>query len=66
MITAPQTLSEFISAESLTKHLSISRSVLLSWIDKGLPYIRVGKRLYFQEGSVALWLATQERTRETV
>ncbi len=57
-------LSEFITAESLCKHLGISKSVLARWRDRGLPYVRVGLKLYFREASVATWLMTQERTHE--
>lgn len=64
MPTDPQTLNEFVSAEALTKHLGITRQVLLAWIEKGLPYIRVGVRLYFLEASVAGWLVSRERTRD--
>lgn len=59
-----QSLSEFITSESLTKHLGVTRNVLLGWLDHGLPYIRVGRQLYFREGSVAAWLARQENSRE--
>ncbi len=57
-------LSEFISKESLLKHLAISREVLSAWMGKGLPYIRVGRSLYFREASVAAWLSRQERTQD--
>ncbi len=65
MPTDAVSLSDFISAESLTTRLGITRAVLSRWIEKGLPYIRVGLRLYFHEASVAGWLARQERTRDT-
>ncbi len=61
----PQTLNDFIAAEKLTKILGISREVLLGWLDKGLPYIRIGVRLYFHEPAVAAWLKRQETTRQT-
>ncbi len=57
-------LEEFISAEQMTKHLGITRTVLGRWMDRGLPYIRVGLRLYFREASVAAWLARQEKVRQ--
>jgi len=58
------TLSEFISAKALIEHLAVTRAVLASWMNRGLPYIRVGRSLYFREASVAGWLGTQERTRD--
>lgn len=60
----PKTLAEFVSAESLSKHLGVSRNVLLDWLNRGLPYIRVGMRLYFREAAVCAWLASQEHVRE--
>ena len=60
-----KTLEAFISAEQLTKHLGISRAVLGRWMDHGLPYIRVGLKLYFREASVAAWLASQEKVRQS-
>lgn len=59
-----KTLEEFISAENLTKHLGVTRAVLSRWQDRGLPYIRIGLRLYFREASVAGWLAGQEKVRQ--
>ncbi len=57
-----QSLAEFISAEALCKHLGISRDVLRTWVaEKGLPYIRVGIKLYFHEPALADWLKGQER-----
>ena len=61
-----KSLSEFITAESLSKHLGITRIVLTDWIHRGLPFIRVGRKLYFREASVATWLTTQERVSEDV
>jgi hypothetical protein len=58
----PQSLSEFVSAEALSKHLGVTRAVLRAWIAKGLPFIRVGMRTYFHEPAVASWLKRQERT----
>jgi len=63
-MSEPTSLSEFLPAESLVQSLGISRSVLLSWIDHGLPSIRVGKRLYFHEASVAAWLKRRERVQD--
>lgn len=60
-----KSLSEFITAKSLTEHLGISKSILRGWVDRGLPYIRVGLKLYFREASVAAWLARQEKVRDT-
>ncbi len=64
MTPPAENLSEFIPAESLQEHLKISRTVLRSWMASGLPFIRVGLRLYFRERSVARWLSTQERTQD--
>ncbi|MFB3816164.1 MAG: hypothetical protein ACE147_00755 [Candidatus Methylomirabilales bacterium] len=60
----PKSLAEFLAADVLRKHLGISREVLLAWTAKGLPYIRVGTRLYFHEPAVASWLKRQETTRQ--
>ena len=57
-------LTDFISGKALTEHLGITRAVLGSWMDRGLPYVRVGRSLYFREASVAGWLSAQERTRD--
>jgi len=62
---ATRSLEEFISAEQLTKHLGISRAILGRWMDRGLPYIRVGVRLYFREASVAAWLGSEEKVRQS-
>ncbi len=64
-MSEPTSLSEFLSAESLVKSLGISRAVLLAWTERGLPFIRVGMRLYFHEPAVASWLKTQEKVRDT-
>lgn len=58
------TLSEFISAKALTEHLGVTRAVLARWMETGLPYIRVGRSLYFREASVAGWLSAREWTRD--
>ncbi len=61
-----ESLSEFIPADNLQGHLKITRPVLRAWIARGLPYVRVGLRLYFREKSVAAWLSQQERTRDAL
>ncbi len=57
-------LSEFIPADNLQEHLKITRPVLRAWIERGLPYVRVGLRLYFRERSVAAWLSQQEKRQD--
>ncbi len=61
----PKTLSDFVAADALAKHLGISRAVLLAWRERGLPYIRVGMQVYFLESAVAAWLASQQKVMDT-
>jgi hypothetical protein len=60
---APKALSEFMSAEALAQAFGVEKGVVMRWIDKGLPYIRVDqRRVFFLEASVAVWLKGRERT----
>jgi excisionase family DNA binding protein len=60
----PKVLSDFVKAKDLCEFLGITRSVLLAWVNRGLPYVRVGSQLLFREASVAEWLVKQEKVRE--
>ncbi len=59
-------LDEFISAENLAKSLGVSKQTLLKWRGRGLPFVRIGFKVFFRKSSVAAWLAGRERKNTSV
>jgi phage terminase Nu1 subunit (DNA packaging protein) len=59
----PIRLDEFIPAEKLAKAFGVSTQTVLRWREQGLPYVPVGQKIYFRASSVAVWLASREKTK---
>jgi len=51
----------FIDEPTALRRVPVSRRTWFDWRKKGLPYIRVGKRIMFHWPSVADWLLRQQR-----
>jgi len=59
--TSNQVLKDIITEQSLAKILDIKKETLRDHRKKGLPYIKLGNKIYFSQKSVYIWLLKQER-----
>jgi excisionase family DNA binding protein len=48
--------AEMVDAKTICKRMSWTRSTLMSMVDRGLPYYRPGKKLYFNMNEVQGWM----------
>lgn len=51
--------SPFLNKQQTCKYLGISNNTLDSWIQKGLPVIRIGKSVRFDKTEINSWLQNQ-------
>lgn len=51
--------SPFLNKQQACKYLGISNNTLDSWIQKGLPVIRIGKTVRFDKAEINRWLQNQ-------
>ncbi|WP_449454750.1 helix-turn-helix domain-containing protein [Streptococcus suis] len=51
--------SSFLNKQQACTYLGISNNTLDSWIQKGLPAIRVGKTVRFDKAEIKRWLQNQ-------
>ena len=51
--------SPYLNKQQTCKYLAISNNTLDSWIQKGLPVIRVGKTVRFNKDDLNNWLQNQ-------
>ena len=51
--------SSYLNKRQTCKYLGISNNTLDSWIQKGLPVIRVGKTVRFNKIEINRWLQKQ-------
>lgn len=51
--------SPFLNKQQACTYLGISNNTLDSWIQKGLPIIRVGKTVRFDKAEIKRWLHNQ-------
>jgi len=54
-------LKDFLSAKELAEVLGVTIDTVFEWREKGLPFYRVGKRVWFEQREVALFIMTQLR-----
>ncbi|MGT2800995.1 helix-turn-helix transcriptional regulator [Streptococcus marmotae] len=52
--------SPFLNKKQVCDYLSISNNTLDSWIERGLPVIRIGKILRFDRKEINRWIKTFE------
>ena len=62
-IVAPDAEGFINEATALTR-VPVSRRTWYGWRQKGLPYIRIGKRIVYDWASVRSWLLRQQRGGE--
>jgi len=48
----PPDLEKFLSKQELAAELGVSLVTLTDWMKKGLPYLRLHKRVYFKKSEV--------------
>lgn len=51
--------SPFLNKQQACTYLGIANNTLDSWIQKGLPAIRVGKTVRFDKAEIKRWLQNQ-------
>lgn len=51
--------SPFLNKQQACTYLGISNNTLDSWVQKGLPAIRVGKTVRFDKAEIKRWLQNQ-------
>ena len=51
--------SPFLNKQQTCTYLGISNNTLDSWIQKGLPIIRIGKTVRFDKNEIKRWLQNQ-------
>lgn len=51
--------SPFLNKQQTCTYLGISNNTLNSWIQKGLPIIRIGKTVRFDKNEIKRWLQNQ-------
>jgi len=54
-------LKDFLSAKELAEVFEISIDTVLGWRDRGLPFYRIGKRVWFEQHEVAEFIMTRLR-----
>jgi hypothetical protein len=54
-------LKDFLSAGELAEVFAVNIDTILGWRDKGLPFYRIGKRVWFEQHQVAEFIMTQLR-----
>ena len=52
-------LRDFLSAKELAEVLGVTIDTVLEWRDRGLPFYRIGKRVWFEQQEVAQFIMTQ-------
>jgi hypothetical protein len=55
---------EFVGESGILRIIPVSRRTLFSLREKGLPHVRLGKRVIFHVPSVREWLLRQQRGAE--
>lgn len=53
--------SPFLNKQQACSYLGISNNTLDSWIQKGLPTIRIGKTVRFDKTEINRWLHKQQQ-----
>jgi len=51
----------YLTVEELADVLKITRSTVYEWKKLGLPYIKIGKTIRFDSGSIEQWVKSQEK-----
>ena len=51
--------SPFLNKQQTCNYLGISNNTLDSWVQKGLPVIRIGKTVRFDKSEINRWLQNQ-------
>ena len=54
-------LKDFLSAKELAEVLGVTIDTVFEWRDKGLPFYRIGKRVWFEQHEVAEFIKTHLR-----
>ena len=54
-------LKDFLSAKELAEVLGITIDTVFEWRNKGLPFYRIGKRVWFEQCEVAEFIKTHLR-----
>ena len=59
--TSNKVLSDIITEKILAKILDVKTGTLRDYRKKGLPYIKIGSKIYFSQKSIYIWLLKQEQ-----
>ncbi|MBF0778407.1 helix-turn-helix domain-containing protein [Streptococcus cuniculi] len=51
--------SPYLNKQQACNYLGISNNTLDSWIQQGLPYIKIGKSIRFNKQAIDTWLLSQ-------
>ena len=54
-------LKDFLSAKELAEVLGVTIDTVFEWREKGLPFYRIGKRVWFEQHEVAEFIKTHLR-----
>jgi len=54
-------LRDFLSAKELAEVLGVTIDTVFEWRDKGLPFYRIGKQVWFEQHEVAEFIKTHLR-----
>ena len=57
----PAELKDFLSAKELAEVLGVTTDTVLEWRHRGLPFYRIGKRVWFEQHEVAEFIMTHLR-----
>lgn len=56
-------LNHYISEKALAKLLEVSEQVLRNYrYQEDLPYIKIGRRIFFEQNDFAVWAYTHRRS----
>lgn len=56
-------MKEFMTREEVAEYFDISLRTLSSWVDRGLPYIVVGRRVFFQRKDIIEFMEMHKTLR---
>ena len=64
MLVVEPELRDFLSAKDLAEVLGVTTDTVLDWRRRGLPFYRIGKRVWFEQHEVAEFIRSHLKAGE--
>ena len=59
-------VNQILTPKDLAEYLRVSKTTVNGWRDRGLPYIKLGSKIYFYGPDFVQWCLKHRRTRQGV